>query len=82
MELSVCCDARSAQELFEMTGFCNDCLEPTMFYRDQQGVGMWYEQGFIDQYKFIEQLIENFEEEHDRKPTQEELDKEIEIRSK
>lgn len=36
---------------------------------------MWDKQGFI------EQLIENFEEEHDRKPTQEELDKEIEMRS-
>ena len=37
---------------------------------------MWDKQGFI------EQLIENFEEENDRKPTQEELDKEIQMRSK
>ncbi len=42
---------------------------------------MWWQQDFIDQYKFIEQVIENFEEEHNRKPTKEELAKELEKRS-
>ena len=43
---------------------------------------MWWEQGFIDQYKFIEQVIENLEDELGRKPTQEELDQELGRRSK
>ena len=36
MELSVCCSAQSAQELFEKTGFCSNCLEPTIFYTETE----------------------------------------------